>query len=417
LLAVFLVLTAVFGYYSIPSGESQGQTYQSGEAMNFNGQVVIATTDTGRLELFRSAGDKLHLARSLESDTPNEPEFVDTVLTRQGERLYAFATNHKYIYKYDITGLPAVDLVAKNKDNSGDRFHALGSYKDRLYSVGSRGVKVWRYDLTVVNSYDLHSTVADNIKFTANGNYLFHLLNNNFQIIDAMYREPVMQTGIKIRQDHGRHFYYDDRQGAVYVVDDYFLKKIGFNGLLEKFRHISHIGYDADGSAGQDHIYFSDGIGIVKSRKSDLQPLDWRYTTELGGGQGWAMGLRAVEYEGQERVVVFNGSSILLFTGELELMDSYQAKDRPGPKVDPPYLRLDKHRAAPGSRVSLRGGNFGAGERIRISLAGETYHAITDNTGDFTKIMTIPAVKSGIRDIRATGRVSGLTYSTSFTVE
>ena len=146
---------------------------------------------------------------------------------------------------------------------------------------------------------------------------------------------------------------------------------------------------------GGGYVYFSDGIGIVKIRKSDMAPVDWAYTTELGAGSGWAMGLRVVENtQGQEIVIVFNGSSLLVFDSDLNLIDSYNAGEAIMPAPEPLFLSVDKNRAAPNSLLSLRGNGFGANEEIKIKFAGNNYIAQTDQTGFFKTIITVPEVKA-----------------------
>lgn len=414
---ILLAGVLLSGYFLVPRGEGRSPAYQSGEAVNFNNRVIIATVDTGSLDIFQVVDDSIRKTNSIRSDAAGFPEFADVALKEQNRRLYAYATNRGYIYQYDISNPDNIELLAKKQDNSGDRFYALGEWGERMYSVGSLGVKVWSQDLKVVNSYNLHTTIADNIAFTDNGNYIFHLLNNNFRIIDSFYRNPVMEAALNIREDHSRNIFSDGQNGAVYVVDDFYLKKFSFNGLQEKFRHISHLGYDVDGTQGSDHIYFSDGVGIVKSGKTELEPLTWRYTTDLGGGEGWAMGLRAVRYGSGERVVVFNGSSILLFDQDLGLLDYYRVPERPDSDYQSPYLRVDRSRAAPGSRISVRGGGFGPDERLIVDFAGEKHRFYADQAGGFSEFLTVPAVKSGVKDVKVTGSVSGVSYSLSFVVE
>ena len=149
-----------------------------------------------------------------------------------------------------------------------------------------------------------------------------------------------------------------------------------------------------------------------------MAPVDWAYTTELAAGNGWAMGLRVVENtHGRETVIVFNGSSLLVFDSDLNLIDSYNASEAIMPLPEPLFLSVDKNWAAPNSLLSLRGSGFGANEEIRIKFAGDNYIARTDQAGFFKTIITVPEVKAQNTDIKAIGMISGLTYSVSFTIE
>ena len=401
-----------------PKAESMIQPYFSGEAVNYNGRIYIGTVNTGRFELFNLENNHLVKKNIINPDDAVYNRFIDLALRRQGSRLYAYLTSGRYLYQYNISDPANISLVKKLKDNSGDNFYALSQTDDNLATVGNKGAKLWNENTRVINTFDAHSTFADNISFSRNANYIYKILRDEFSIIDSFYRNIVMDRGINIRDDHVRHIFNDDYEGAIYLVDDYSLKKIYFDGHSVQFNHISNLGYDADGLIGGGYVYFSDGIGIVKIRKSDMAPVDWAYTTELGAGSGWAMGLRVVENtQGQEIVIVFNGSSLLVFDSDLNLIDSYNAGEAIMPAPEPLFLSVDKNRAAPNSLLSLRGNGFGANEEIKIKFAGNNYIAQTDQTGFFKTIITVPEVKAQNTDIKATGAISGLTYSLSFLIE
>jgi hypothetical protein len=414
---VFFIALLLIG--DTPSGQTKAQSYWSGEAAGYAGRLYIGSTNTGRLELFGMHNGNITLFHALSPTDPEYPEFIDLAFQEKDSRLYVYATNQKYVYQYDVSNIYEPVLVGKEKDNSYDVFYALGQTQERVYSVGAQGAKLWQPDLEVTTAFDIYPTIHDNVSFTDNGNYAFSLIDDEFRIIDGTYRNELVEERIRLREDHNRNFYSDDAAGEVYVVDDYYLNKFNYEGLASRFSHTSHAGYDVDGTDGQGHIYFSDGIGVVKSRKSDLAPLDWVYTGQLGGDGGWAMGLRAVEVAGQEKVVVFNGTSILLFDQNLDLLDYYQAQEKTRVSGDDlvPYLTTDRHRAAPNSLISFRGGGFGPNEELLITLAGEEYLAYTDNSGYFTRYLTVPGADPRVYSLKAIGQTSGTTYSMTFYIE
>ena len=414
---IFLAIILLFFTVSAaPGAQGEIKPYYTGEAINYNNQIIFGTVNTGALELFCLENDRIYKELSLRSDELEYSEFFDLLFVEENYRLYVYAINGRYLYKYDATNLPELILVKKVMDNSGDYFYGLAKTNERIVSVGTRGVKTWNYSLQVVNSHDVHSTFAKNIKVSGNGNYFFKVLKDNIRIIDGFYRDVVMERGLDIRDDHIRNIYNDDIMGTVYVVDDASLKKIYFNGVTEEFNHISDFGYDADSLPGRDYVYFSDGIGVVKIRKSNMEPLDLLFTTNLGPGNGWAMGLRAVNSINGDRVILFNGDSILALDHNLDMLDYYEARESDHLLPAPLSLNLDKYWGAPGTYITVQGSGFGPNENVEIAFASEKWNIRANQSGDFTKLIAVPAVNSGRRDIKATGLISSLTYSVSFEV-
>ncbi|MEA3398553.1 MAG: hypothetical protein U9R06_02285 [Patescibacteria group bacterium] len=415
-----LIISSVIictGCLLIPGADSLLQPYFSGETINYNGYAYIGTVNSGNFELFELSDDRIIKKNTIRADDLEHYQFIDLILRQEGSRLFVYLSSGRYLYKYDISDSTNIALIKKIKDNSNDYFFALSQNKDNIVTVGDKGTKLWNEDLQTINTFDVHSTFAENIKFSQNGNYIFKILQNELDIIDAFYRNVVTGRGIDVREDHVRNLYNDIYEGAIYLVDDFSLKKIYFDGSSQQFNHTSNSGYDVDGLDGSSYVYFSDGIGIVKIRKSDMKPVDWAYTTELGAGNGWAVGLQVMEdFSGEEIVVVFNGSSLLAFDQDLNLIDFYNAG---GGKIllPPLFISLDKNRGTPNSLVSVRGGGFGANEGLEIKFLDNCYIAKSDANGNFKTVVTVPESRAQITDIKATGKISGLTYSTTFNIE
>jgi hypothetical protein len=413
------ILIASLSFLVIPSAKSQVQPYYDGEAIAYNNQVIFGTTNTGKFELFKLDGNKIIRTSIILSPDNDNNRFFDLILMPEGSGLYAYLVNGKYLYKYNVSDLFNFSLVAKVKDNNYDYFYGLGRSGNNFFTVGSNGIKVWNSNLQVIDAYKNMDTKHPNsIAFSDNGNYIFNTNKGSLKVTDSFYRDSILSLPLRWSEDHSWQPFIDEDSGLVYVADDYSLKKININGNYTEFKHTSNLGYDVNGVEGKDHIYFSDGIGVVKSRISDLKPLDWVYTNKINSGRGWAMGLRAVENNGHEYVVVFNGSSIIVLNENLDLLDSYEARECEIPDVQPLYLSLDKSRATANSQVSVRGGGFGPNEYITIELAGEKFNSVTDKYGEFRRIINVPEVSHPkMYDIKATGQVSKLTYSINFFIE
>lgn len=415
LIALFVIVIAVLVF--IPKAKSNIKPYYSGEAISYNGRIIIGTTNTGILELFELGYDGIVKKSLVRSDESEYRDFSDLALTNESGRLYVYVINGRYLYKYDATNLDSLKLISKTKDNAWDWFQALSKNNLGVVTSGIKGVKQWNTNSDISNSFVEYSSMPDNIKLSNNGSYLYKIDKNQFQIIDGLYRDVVVETGFNYKDDHNRNIFIDELSGEGYYVDDSSLKRVSFNGNVHEFQHISDYGYDVDGINGHDHVYFSDGMGIVKIRTSDMKPIDWAYTTKLGGGNGWAMGMRVVEDNYGEVVVVFNSSSILALDSDLNVIASYKSSPSDTIVVEPLSLTTDRHMNAPESTSYIYGKGFGFNEEVEIKLENNIWKETASKNGSFTARIQVPFdMRPGTHDIKATGLVSGLTYSVSFEV-
>lgn len=415
LITLFIIIVAILVF--IPKAKSNVKPYYSGEAIGYNGRVIIGTVNMGIFELFEleQAGIiKKSLVRSDESEFQN---FSDLVFSNEEGRLYAYVTNGRYLYKYDASDTSSLRLVQKVKDNGWDWFQALSKNNLGIITAGTKGLKQWNKNTDITNSFPVFSTIADNIKVSKNSNFIYKIAENKFQIIDGLYRDVLTEVGLNCKDDHNRNIFIDEVSEEGYFVDDASLKRVFFDGTTYEFRHTSDYGYDVDGITGRGHVYFSDGIGVVKIRKSDMAPIDWAYTTGLGAGNGWAMGLRVVEDSYGEVVIVFNASSILALDADLNLIAYHQSSPSDSIVVEPLGLRTDRYLNARDSYADIYGTGFGINEEVEIRLEKNIWKVRTENNGSFTAHIMVPYdIRPGTHDIKATGLVSGLTYSVSFEV-
>jgi hypothetical protein len=418
ILILFVIFVSVTAVILIPKAEGRIQPYFNGEAISYKNTVIFGSINTGRMELFVLDNDQIEPVTALTPDDREYNYFNDLLFRKEDASLFVYLVNGRSMYKYDISDTQNIRLVEKVKDNSNDYFYGLGKAGKNIFTVGEKGVKVWNGDLAVIDSYNkIDFKNPKSIVFSRNGNYIFNTNGGYLNVMDSFYRDLLTETKLFVRGDHSIRPYVEDAVGLVYLVDDYSFKKIDQDGKYREFKHISNIGYDVDGSANSDYVYFSDGIGLVKIRKSDLIPMDWRFTTTLGAPDGWAMGLRVVENNGSDNVILFNGSSILAFDQDLNLLDSYQATEEKDFTPAPLHLSVDRNRAAVNSLISLQGGGFGAKEDIKITFAGENFYTTSNEFGDFSLMITVPNKPGITTDIKVDGMVSGLTYSTNFKIE
>jgi hypothetical protein len=284
-------------------------------------------------------------------------------------------------------------------------------------TVGAKGVKIWNHDLETVNAYDLKIRFPRGIQMGEYNNYLINTSAGRLRVIDADYRDTILDTGLNTKKDHDRTPYNDRSDGAIYVVDDRSLSRYYLDGTVARFDHTGDFGYDVDGLDRSDYLYFSDGIGIVKIRKSDMKPVDWVYTEKLGSGNGWTVGLRVAANSRGEYVLGFNGSSIILLNDRLEQLDFYAARDQSYVRTEKLYLKTGTNWGFAEDEVLLSGGGFGPNEELEINFAWNNFSAQTDNRGRFEKFIRVPNAKAGAYDFKVTGKKTKLTYSISFIIK
>ena len=418
---LFLIFAAVIVF--LPPGiESKTQPYYSGDAIVFNDRIFIGTTNTKAFELFTFDSGKI--IRQVVIAVPPRYEgvdnfFYDFKFNKEDKKLYVYLTDGRYLYKYNLDIPSRPKLINKFKSNIWSWFSGINMTPDNLATIGKEGIKIWNSDFQIVNLYNLFNKYyPGNISFSPKGNFIFNIIDNNLAIFNVLEREIIKKIPLNIIEAHNRKIFNDHIESLIYVVDDSSLKAFNFNGILKKeFKHTSDLGYDVSGLEGSEYLYFSDGIGVVKSRKSDLKPVDWVYTTDLGIQGGWAMGLEAVRSSRGEKIIVFNNSSILVLDKDLELVDYYKAVEEDNSPPENLWLSVDKNKAAPGSLISLRGGGYGLKEKVRIIFAKEEYIIQADDKGRFATIITVPSVLPARTDIKVVGEYSGLNYSIAFNIE
>jgi hypothetical protein len=129
------------------------------------------------------------------------------------------------------------------------------------------------------------------------------------------------------------------------------------------------------------------------------------------------MGLATAGKGNNEKLVVFNHSSILVLDNNMEVVDYVKAEENNYDPIEPMYLKLDKNRAASGSEILLSGGGFGLYEDLNIYFAGEEFEAEADENGRFSQIIEVPESLPTKTDIKVKGEVTERSYSIGFEIE
>jgi hypothetical protein len=185
-----------------PAVQSRTKPYFSGEAINYQNQIYFATTNTGVLELFKVANNRILKINSLNSVDLGRPDFFDLAFNQEGSRLYIYLVNGQYLYKYDISDPGNFVLTNKIKDNSGDQFYGLGKATDEIATIGTKGIKIWNHELLVVNSYKNIIKYSEGFKFSKEANYLINTNEGRLTVIDATFRDNILDVYLDMANDH-----------------------------------------------------------------------------------------------------------------------------------------------------------------------------------------------------------------------
>lgn len=420
-----VIIVILLAGLSFPVVRGDSGSYYTGEAINFNNKTVIGTVDSGYFELFEYSGSKIQKMAVLADDNGYfDKKFSDSLLSVEDDKLYVYLVDGKYLYKYKIeSDLKSFTLEKRVKDNFWGWYLGVVKIPNGIATVGGEDIMLWNHDLVLVDKVELKNDHYNNIGFNPMGDIIYNVNNNEgkIELYSVIAKKMFSEIPIISKEDHDRRLYFNDVLEELYLMDDDALKVYDYNGdFLRSFDHVGEFGYDAAGLVSGNNIYASDGLGIVKINKNTMDASDWVYTTDLGVGNGWAMGLRVVPYDNTERVVVFNHSSILLLDENLKMLDFYKLEDKIGYELkvtESLSLSLSRNSAIPGDYVVVSGKGFGANEEITVSILKKDTIVTADNDGRFDALIDVPESKSRRTDIKATGKITELSYSTSFEIE
>jgi hypothetical protein len=160
-------------------GNAKTKSYYSGDVINYNNQVLIATTNTGSLEIFKLNNNKLTSTVKFRPIDTKWNTFYDAIFDQENGRLYVYATSGRYLYKYDATNLDHVILLNKIKDTTWDWFGALDKTDGKIVTKGNKFIKIWNSDMQIINAYRvINKSNPYNVRFGYNYKYIYNIDNN-----------------------------------------------------------------------------------------------------------------------------------------------------------------------------------------------------------------------------------------------
>ncbi|MFA5163318.1 MAG: hypothetical protein WC441_02190 [Patescibacteria group bacterium] len=419
---MILTLVGLSSLLLVKSGQSKIRSYHSGDAINYSNQIIVSSTNTDSLEIFKLTGSDLVRVLKFKPFDPTYNKygsFSDARLSEENGRLYVYAISEFTIYKYDISDLASAKLEKKVKNTYWDWYYRIDKFGNRIATVGNKGMKIWDTDLNTLDSYSFKPSNRYSVRSNSSEQFIFGIDGSNLQIFDRWTRNITKEFSLDYSNlDTNHKVYYDLIRNEIFVSDDVYTKKFDFNGrLLASFKHLNNTGYDVDSTLGNDFIYFSNGFGVVKLKKDDMGLAKYAYTTTIAKPEGWAMGLKVLNSDQGDRVVVFNNSSILVLDQDLKKLGFAPAQEEETSSAQENlFLTLDRNIAANGSSVVLFGGGYFPQEPVMVDFAGTKTLAQADWKGRFVQTLTVPSNKSGWVDIKAEGQNSGLSYSINFKI-
>ncbi|MFZ4648976.1 MAG: hypothetical protein ACOYMB_05135 [Patescibacteria group bacterium] len=422
------LLVAVLLFAAVPIGKTKNKSYYSGDAIDYNGQLVVASANTNSLEIFKLTGsdlERVSRTRPLDTRFNQYGSYYEVKLSKENGSLYAYAITDFRIDKYNISALNANPILENKISNTYWEWYGgmekLGN--DNYFTIGNKGVKLLNKDLQVIDSYDFKNSQNQyNIQASEDGRYLIDITGNTLRVFDRQNRNVVSEIALNYSKNTENRRATIDNNGNIFVTDDFYAKKFSLDGTLKaSFRHLDQPAYDTVISGSS--LYFSNGVGIVKLDKDNLKLLNFKYTSSYGGN-GWAMGLKAVSTNNGDRIVSFNNSGILVLNQNLEKISFFVGdtnEDETIVPVENLWIKTDTFSAKEGATVKLTGGGFSPSEKLVIYFDGlGNQEATTDSQGRFTSDLKVPPISSTpkkIVDIKVVGNSSKLSYSSSFTIE
>lgn len=426
----YLVLSAsIFAIsvvYIAYRAEGQIKPYYSGDAVYANGKVIFGSMNNdGVLELFSFSNNAIQRGAVIKSSAAFLPRtatkrIYDFALTNEGGKAFVYTAEGKKMSKYDISNINAPVFVKQVVENRGDWYVGIKKYDGRLMTIGTKETKLWNYNLQNVDGFKISNNRSYNVGISNDGDYIFNIGTTSVNIFDTVARNYTASSRLKITDNHFRKSYYDVHLNKFFVMDDEKLSQFTTNGIVtDTYKHISNNGYDVDGVQNSNYIYASDGLGVIKLNKSNLNQVKWAYTTNANGKKGgWAMGLNVVDTGNGEKLVVFNNSNIIVMDSNLKVLGSVDAIEESDVAFieEPLTLRLDQTDAVPNSPVLVTGTGFAYNEDVTITILSGSFLVKADANGRFRTTITIPASLPVRADVKATGKASKLTYSTTINV-
>lgn len=421
ILSIFLAIF-ILALWKIQSVKTKEQSYYSGDAIYYQDKLIIASASTGKLDFFISQEDRVNrlFSLSLSANPKKEELFNDLRLEIESGQLKLYAIAGYSLYKYDISDLKTAKLDKKVKNNFWEWYQKIDKLGNNIVTLGNKSLSVWNSNLDIIDNHNINTDLPYSLGTNGNGQYIFSLNNERLEVYDSFSRLLIKEIPLNFLdyKKNGRKVFFDRITNQISVADDYYVKKFDLNAnLIASFRHYGELSYDIESSYANPYLYFSDGRNVYQLNKADLSLVNELMTLNLDASQSWAMGLKLVNTNQGERLVVFNNSNILVLDANLNLIAKSGKINEDDARLYPLenlYLVLSNHQAIAGSTVPFSGGGFFPNEELRVSFSDFSFKAQADALGRFNaNLFTPEKLMPGRYDIKVDGLISELSYSIS----
>jgi hypothetical protein len=405
----------------IQPAETKSVDYYSGDAIYYNNNLYITSSNSGSLEVFKLVNNNLNRigrVKAINERYNIKEDFNSSTFKVIDGDLYVYGVSKYSLYRYKVNN-NSLRLDRKLKNNIWEWYNRVDVFGDYLVTISPKGVKEWNNNMQVVNAYDIYNKYSYNIDSASSKHLIFNQVGSKLKVYDKISRSYISEITLNYKKNENRQVYFNSVDDKIYAIDDFYTKKFSLGGNLEhSFRHLDYTGYDVK-SNGNEFVYFSNGLGVVKLKANDMSLVDSQVTTYIGEPGGWAMGLEVVSTRNSDNLILFNNSNILVLDSNLNKIASIKAGSNDKPEImEDLFLSLDRSSAASNSEIELSGGGFSANENLIIKFKKDVYNITTNNLGRFETILTVPEIKKPEKtDIRVEGQESGLHYSISFNIE
>ena len=136
----------------VTPSKSRLKSYYSGDAISYRGQIYVASTNTGSLELFRLENDRLELLTKIKPYNfrfHNYGEFFDVKLMEENNHLYAYAVSNFTLYKYEVVNRELI-LVTESKNTYWEWYNRVDKFGNDIVTISAKGVKVFDRNLNSI---------------------------------------------------------------------------------------------------------------------------------------------------------------------------------------------------------------------------------------------------------------------------
>jgi len=171
---VILAVLAVSPWLFTDQASAKIQSYYSGDAINYNNQLLVATTNTGYLEIFKLAGKALQPLVKVKLYDPvynDYKDYADVKLSAESGKLYVYAVSQYTVFKYDFSDLTNLTLSAADTNTYWNWYYRVDRFGANIGLIGKRGVDILNPNLQIIDSFVLTPTAAYSLRGSGDGQF------------------------------------------------------------------------------------------------------------------------------------------------------------------------------------------------------------------------------------------------------